>query len=122
MRRPVTAALAVVRPAAVARSRKNVALLLAGAADLAQAVFFPLFVEGAASPFELGLDVVTAIAILLVVGFKWRLAIALATELVPGADLFPTWTAVVLSLPVLPPASPAVPSALPPSPPPDLPV
>ena len=122
MRGPVAAALAVVRPAAVARSRKNVALLLAGAADLAQAVFFPLFIEGAASPFELGLDVVTAVAILLVVGFKWRLAIALATELVPGADLFPTWTAVVLSLPVLPPAPPSLPAGLPPSPPPDLPV
>jgi hypothetical protein len=106
------AALAVVRPAAVTRARKNVALLVAGAADLAQAVFFPVFIEGVASPFEIGLDVVTAVAILLVVGFKWRLAIALAMELVPGADLFPTWTAVVLSLPVLPPAPPT--AALPP--------
>ena len=41
----------------------------------------------------------TAVAILAIVGFQWRLAIALAAELVPGVDLFPTWTAVVASLP-----------------------
>ncbi len=32
-----------------------------------------------------------------------QLAAALAIELVPGATLFPTWTAVVLSLPTHPP-------------------
>jgi hypothetical protein len=90
-----------------------VALGLAAASDLAQWAFFPAVVEGAASPIEVALDACTALVILLAVGFQWRLAIALAAELVPGLDLFPTWTAVVLSLPVAetPPAlaSPADP-------------
>ncbi len=76
-----------------------VALFIAGVSDLAQGVFFPAFIEGAASPFELALDALTALAILMVGGFEWRLAIALVAELVPGVDLFPTWTAVVLTLP-----------------------
>jgi hypothetical protein len=82
----------------VTRRRKMIALFIAGASDLAQGIFFPVFVEGAASPFELALDAATALAILLTVGFEWRLAIALAIELVPAVDLFPTWTAVVLSM------------------------
>ena len=85
--------------AAISRRRKVIAAFVAGVSDLAQMVFFPVFVEGAASPFEIALDVATAVAILLIVGFKWRLAMALALELIPGVDLFPSWTAVVLSLP-----------------------
>jgi hypothetical protein len=77
-----------------------VAFALAAASDLTQWAFFPVLSEGAASPFEIALDACTALAILLAVGFQWRLAIALAAELVPGLDLFPTWTAVVMSLPV----------------------
>ena len=99
---------------AISRRRKTIAVVVAGASDLAQMIFFPAFVEGAASPFELALDATTALTILLIVGFKWRLAIALALELVPGVDLFPTWTAVVLSLP----SEPSLPAALPPAPPP----
>ena len=83
----------------ISRRRKIIALVIAGASDLAQAVFFPAFIEGAASPFDDVLDVATALAILLTVGFEWRLAFALAMELVPAVDLFPTWTAVVLSIP-----------------------
>jgi hypothetical protein len=79
-----------------------VALAVAGASDLAQLIFAPAFAEGAGSPVDVALDAVTAIVILLIVGLEWRLAIALAAELVPGVDLFPTWTAVVLSLPALP--------------------
>jgi hypothetical protein len=58
--------------------------------------------EGASSPFDLALDAATAVLILLAVGVQWRLAIALAIEVVPGLDLFPTWAAVVLSLPTKP--------------------
>jgi hypothetical protein len=102
--------------APLARNRRNLALFVAGIADLVQMVFFPAFVEGVASPFEIGLDVVTAIVILLIVGFQWRLAFALAIELVPAVDLFPTWTAVVLSLPVASKDAPALPPAPPPPP------
>jgi hypothetical protein len=84
---------------ATTRRRHRIALAVAATSDIAQVVFAPLFVEGAGSPFEVALDAVTAAVILFIVGFRWRLALALAAELIPGADLFPTWTAVVLSLP-----------------------
>jgi hypothetical protein len=96
---------------AISRRRKMIAAFVAGVSDLAQMIFFPVFVEGAASPFEIALDVATAVTILLIVGFKWRLAIALALELIPGVDLFPSWTAVVLSLPSEAPTPPALPRA-----------
>jgi hypothetical protein len=83
----------------VSPHRKRIALIAASLSDVAQVALFPAFVEGAASPAEVALDAATAILILLIVGFRWRLAIALAVELLPGADLFPTWTAVVASLP-----------------------
>jgi hypothetical protein len=93
-------ALSRLAPDAVPSRRKNWALFVAGVSDLTQVLFLPVFAEGAASPFEVALDSVTAVLIMLIVGFKWRLAVALAAELVPGVDLFPTWTAMVLSLPV----------------------
>lgn len=83
----------------VSRRRKRLALAVAAVSDVVQVALFPAFVEGAASPFDAALDAATALAILAIVGFHWRLAIALAAELVPGVDLFPTWTAVVASLP-----------------------
>src|ERR1700734_1715458 len=95
--------------AAVSRRRKGIAAVVAGMSDLSQMLFFPEVVEGAGSPIELGLDAATALAILLTVGFKWRLALAPAMELIPGVDLFPTWTAVVLSLPSAPSLPPAPP-------------
>ncbi len=87
-------------PVTLTQTRKTLAFAVAAASDIAQLAFAPFFAEGAASPFEVGLDALTAAVLLLIVGFQWRLAIALAAELVPGVDLFPTWTAVVLSLPV----------------------
>src|SRR5258706_13443741 len=81
------------------KRRKWTALAVAAASDALQVALFPVFVEGVVSPWEIALDVATAVVILLLCGFKWRLAIALATELVPGIDLFPTWTALVLTLP-----------------------
>jgi len=85
--------------ATLTRKRKLVALAVAGTSDVVQMIFSAAFIEGAGSPFELALDAVTAAAILFIVGFHWRLAIALIAELVPGVDLFPTWTAVVLASP-----------------------
>jgi hypothetical protein len=92
-------ALAGVQPGAISPARKRVALGIAALSDLTQWLFFPVLSEGALSPFEVALDALTALTILAVVGFQWRLLIALAAELVPGLDMFPTWTAVVLSLP-----------------------
>jgi hypothetical protein len=81
------------------RRRKRAALAVAGLVDLVQLVFAPLFVEGALSPFDGVLDVIAAVVLLLVLGRRWRIALALGLELIPGAALFPTWTAVVVTLP-----------------------
>ena len=95
----------------VSRKRKALALAVATAADLLHIAIFPAFVEGAASPFDDALDAVTAVILLVVLGFSWRLAFALAAELVPGVALFPSWTAVVISVPSAP--APALPAPAP---------
>jgi len=89
-----------VRP--VPKKRKAFAFAVAVAADLVQLVLFPLFASGASSPVDDALDAVVALVLCLTLGFRARLAFALALELVPGADLFPTWTAVVASIPAEP--------------------
>jgi hypothetical protein len=108
-------------------ARKRAAIAVAALADVTQVALLPLFVEGALSPWEIAIDLATALAILLIAGFHWRLAIALVTELVPGVDLFPTWTALVASLPAgepalratstdaLPPNLPSAPAAVAPT-------
>jgi hypothetical protein len=83
----------------VSKRRKAIALSVALAADLVQLVLWPAFAGGAVSPFDDALDAVVALVLVLTLGFRPRLAFALALELVPGADLFPTWTAVVASIP-----------------------
>jgi hypothetical protein len=83
----------------LSRRRKSIGLALAAVADLVQIGYFPVFSEGALSIPDDVLDAVIALALLLVLGFRWRLAATLFIELIPGATLFPTWTAVVLSLP-----------------------
>lgn len=88
--------------ALVSRPRKIVALLVAGLADLLQLVLFPMFVEGALSPLDWAVDGVIVVALTLVLGFKWRILLGLGVELIPGLDLFPTWTALVLSIPSAP--------------------
>ncbi len=94
------------KAAAVPAKRKKVALAIAGVADLLQLVLFPMFMEGALSIPDGVLDGAIAVLLLLVLGFRWRLAAALVLELTPFATLFPSWTAVVMSLPVLPESTP----------------
>ncbi len=79
--------------------RKAAALAVAVCCDLTQIVLFPLFFEGAASPWDLILDLVTSAALWGILGFRARLALGFVAELMPGFDLFPTWTALVMSLP-----------------------
>ena len=98
------AAQAHVLPAAVSSSRKKIALGIAAIADLVQLGYFPFFGEGVLSIPDDVLDAGVAALLVLTLGFRWRLALALVMELVPGATLFPTWTAVVLSLPTIPAA------------------
>ena len=49
-------------------------------------------------PMEWLLDGATAIVLFVVLGFRWPLLAALVTEAVPGLQLFPAWTLVVLAL------------------------
>jgi hypothetical protein len=86
---------------AVSKKRRAIALAVAFAADLVQLVLWPAFAGGAASPFDDALDVAVAAVLCLLLGASPRLALAFVLELVPGADLFPTWTAVVASVPTL---------------------
>jgi hypothetical protein len=99
-----------VRP--VTKRRRAVALSIALVADVLQLVLWPAFSEGAASPFEDALDIVVAISLWLTLGMSWRLAFTFALELVPGADLFPTWTAVVLTFPSEEPPKPVLEAGL----------
>ena len=100
-----------VQPKPLTRGRKAVALAIAAAADALQLALAPLFGEGFASPLDDVLDLGVAVALVGVIGFRSRLLLALAAELVPGAALFPTWTAVVLTLPTEPSLVPDAPEA-----------
>jgi len=68
---------------------------IALAADIVQIAVLPLFAPGLASPFEDGLDVVVGIVMVILLGWHPAFLPALIAELVPGLDLFPTWTAAV---------------------------
>src|SRR5690242_5199324 len=73
----------------------RLAWLIAMAADVLQIVAFPLFLEGAFSPAEIGLDLVVAVVLSRLLGWHWAFFPTFAAELIPGFDLFPTWTTAV---------------------------
>ncbi len=98
------------------RRRKRIALAIAAAADLLQLGLAPLFGEGALSPLDDALDVLVALLLVLVLGWRWRTAFALVLELIPGVALFPSWTAAMLTLPSAPPEEVEAAPALPPPP------
>jgi len=49
-------------------------------------------------PVQWLLDAATAAVLFGVLGFRWPLLPALAVEAIPGLELFPAWTLVVLAL------------------------
>ena len=55
----------------------------------------PLFAEGALSPADAVLDAVVAVVLVRLLGWHWAFLPTLMIEALPGADLFPTWTAAV---------------------------
>lgn len=73
----------------------RLAWLVAIVADALQIVAFPLFAEGAISPLDTVLDIAVAAILSRLLGWHWAFLPTLAAELVPGMDLFPTWTAAV---------------------------
>lgn len=65
------------------------------AADAIQILVMPLFAFGAISPADTIVDVVTAALLTRLIGWHWAFLPTLLAELIPGLDLFPTWTAAV---------------------------
>lgn len=78
-----------------ATAKHKLAWLVAMAADATQIVALPLFVEGALSPLDTALDVVTAAVLIKLLGWHWAFLPTFCAELIPAFDLFPTWTAAV---------------------------
>ena len=76
----------------------RLAWAIAMAADAVQLAGLPFFVEGAVSPADSLLDLVdlgAALILTKLLGWHWAFLPTIAVELIPGADLFPTWTAAV---------------------------
>lgn len=76
-------------------SEHRLAWLVAIAADALQIVAFPLFAPGAMNPADDFLDLAVAVILTKILGWHWAFLPSLLAELVPGLDLFPTWTAAV---------------------------
>lgn len=66
------------------------ALLVAGVSDAVGLAVEPL------PPVQWGVDIATAVALILILGFDWRLVPALIAEAIPGVGLLPLWILVVL--------------------------
>jgi hypothetical protein len=73
----------------------RLAWLVAVAADAIQIFALPLFAEGSLSPADTLLDLTTAAILIRCLGWHWAFLPTLLAEMIPGLDLFPTWTAAV---------------------------
>lgn len=71
------------------------AWIVAMVADAIQWVLWPLFAPGAASPFDAVVDLVVAVILVRLLGWHWAFLPAFIAEIIPGANLVPTWTAAV---------------------------
>jgi hypothetical protein len=74
------------------RTRFQVAMVLAIAADALQLIALPLFVEGAESPADDILDLGIGVAMVALLGWHWEFLPSFLAKLVPGVDLAPLWT------------------------------
>jgi hypothetical protein len=73
----------------------RLAWAVALAADGIQILLLPLFLEGGFSPADALVDVGAAFVLSRLLGWHWAFLPTMMAELVPGFDLFPTWTAAV---------------------------
>ena len=74
----------------------RMAWMIALGADALQLAAFPLFAEGGISPLDSVLDVVVAFLLIRMLGWHWAFLPSMLVEVLPGADLFPTWSAALL--------------------------
>ena len=93
----------------------RLAWLIAILADALQIGAFPLFAQGAISPADTVLDILVAALLIRLLGWHWAFLPSLAAELLPGFDLFPTWTAAVFFV-TRAQVKPGEPEILPPGP------
>ncbi|HYS78355.1 MAG TPA: hypothetical protein VEO94_05920 [Candidatus Dormibacteraeota bacterium] len=77
-------------------ARHLAALAIAIAADAVQIGLLPLFMEGAAAPWNDALDIGIGAALIALLGWHVAFLPAFLGELVPFLNLFPTWTAAVV--------------------------
>ena len=80
---------------ALKSSEHRLAWMIAIGADAIQILALPVFVPGAASPFDTILDLAAAALLTRTLGWHWAFLPTFFAELVPVLDLFPTWTAAV---------------------------
>jgi hypothetical protein len=106
--------LPVIPKPPITPAQKKAALVVAGVIDLLQMGVFPAVIPGAISPVQTGFDILAAILLLAICGFKWQFALAFLIELFPFVGIFPTWSAVVLMLPSEEPRVNVHPMAAPP--------
>jgi hypothetical protein len=78
--------------------RVRIALGLAVLADVLQMIGFPLFIEGAASPADDLVDLAMAGVLTFLLGWHWEFLPSFAAKLIPGVDMFPSWTLAVASV------------------------
>jgi hypothetical protein len=71
------------------------AWIVAMAADSIQILALPLFAPGGFSPADTAIDLGVALILTRLLGWHWAFLPTLFAELIPGLDLFPTWTAAV---------------------------
>ncbi len=77
------------------RPEHRIAWSIAIAADALQIGLFPLFAAGGISPADTVLDILVGFVLTRMLGWHWAFLPSVASELIPGFDLFPTWTAAV---------------------------
>lgn len=77
------------------RRRVWAARIVALVADGLQLALLPLVVGGAVSPVADVIDIVTALTLTGLLGFRWAFLPTFIAEMVPFVDLVPTWTLAV---------------------------
>jgi hypothetical protein len=78
--------------------RMKAALALALVADIVQVVLFPIFLEGAYSPYDDIVDASMAGVLSWLLGWHWEFLPSFAGKLIPGVDLAPLWTLAVANV------------------------
>jgi hypothetical protein len=88
--------LPVIPKPPITAGQKRVAVAVAMAVDLLQIALLPMLLPGLV--LDDVLDVMVAMVLVAVCGFRWQFALAFGLELLPLVNIFPTWTALVLTL------------------------